>query len=175
MVGNENTAHPSLKTRLFKLFEKHAVDLIRGSDKNVMNGKLRTFRLFKKSFSQEKYLLEIKNFKHRQAVTRIRISAHRMPVETGRSRKIPLEKRVCPICDKNKIGDEFPYTVGCTNKVFRKLRESFMQDLYKVNKSFLRFDSNSLFVYLMSMKDDSVLLLSCKYLYDINTLLDDYL
>ena len=63
----------------------------------------------------------------------------------------------------------------CTNKVFSKLRESFMQDLYKVNKSFSKFDSNSLFVYLMSMKDASVFLLSCKYLYDINTLLDDYL
>ena len=98
-----------------------------------------------------------------------------MPVETGRYRKIPLEKRICPICDKNNIRDEFHYTMEYTNKVFSKLRESFMQDLYKVNKSFSRFESNSLFVYLMSMKDDSVLLLSCKYLYDINTLLDDYL
>ena len=61
MVGNENTSHSSLKTRLFKLFEKYAIDLIRGSDKNVMNGKLRTFRLFKKNFSQEKYLLETKS------------------------------------------------------------------------------------------------------------------
>ena len=79
-----------------------------------------------------------------------------MPVETGRYRKIPLEKQICPICDKNNI-DEFHNTMECTNKIFSKLRESFMQDLYKVNKSFSRFDSNSLFVYLMSMKDDSVL------------------
>ena len=61
MVGNENTSHSSLKTRLFKLFEKYAIDLIRGSDKNVMNGKLRTFRLFKKNLSQEKYLLETRS------------------------------------------------------------------------------------------------------------------
>ena len=52
-----------------------------------------------------------------------------MPVETGRYRKIPLKKRICPICDKNNIGDEFHYTMECTNKVFSKLRESFMQDL----------------------------------------------
>ena len=90
-----------------------------------------------------------------------------MPVEAGRYRKTPLEKWICPIWDKNNIGDEFHYTMECRNKVFSKLRESFMQDLYKVNKSFSRFDSNFLFVYLMSMKDDSVLLLSCKYLYDI--------
>ena len=100
-----------------------------------------------------------------------------MPVEKGRYQKIPLEKQLCPICDKTNIEDEFHYTMECANKVFSKLCESFMQDLYKVNKSFSRFDNNSLFVYLMSMKDDShsVLLLSCKYLYDINTLLDDYL
>ena len=92
MVGNENTSHFSLKTRLFQFFEKYAIDLIRGSDKNVMKGKLQTFRLFKKNVSQEKYLLEIKNFKHTQAVARIRLSAHRMPVEAGRYRKTPLEK-----------------------------------------------------------------------------------
>jgi hypothetical protein len=32
----------------------------------------------------EKYLLEIKNFKYCQAVTKLRVSAHRLPIEIGR-------------------------------------------------------------------------------------------
>ena len=49
----------------------------------------------------EKYLIEIQNVKHRQAVTKLRISAQRLPVETvetGRYKNIPYCDRVCRHC-----------------------------------------------------------------------------
>jgi hypothetical protein len=39
---------------------------------------------FKKNFEFEKYTFEISNVKHRQAVTKLRISAQKLPVETDR-------------------------------------------------------------------------------------------
>jgi hypothetical protein len=46
--------------------------------------KLRTFNQFKLRIGFENYLSNITNIKHRQIVTRIRISAHNFPVEVGR-------------------------------------------------------------------------------------------
>ena len=48
------------------------------------NGKLKIYKNLKMNISFENYLLGVQNFKHRPAVTRLRVSAHRLPVETGR-------------------------------------------------------------------------------------------
>jgi hypothetical protein len=50
---------------------------------SVDQGKLRTFKRLKIIFEFEKYISEIGNIKHRQANTKLRISAHRLPVETA--------------------------------------------------------------------------------------------
>ena len=65
------------------------------------NGKLKVFSKIKMNFEMEKYLIEIQNVKHRQAVTKLRISAQRLPVETaetGRYKNIPYCDRVCRHC-----------------------------------------------------------------------------
>ena len=72
-------------------------------DKN--GGKLRIFKKVKKRFEPEKYLFEITNFKHRQAVTKLRISAHKLTVETGRYNNTPYNDRLCRFCDLNEVGD----------------------------------------------------------------------
>ena len=48
------------------------------------NGKLKFLSKIKMNFEMEKYLIEIQNVKYRQAATKLRISAQRLPVETGR-------------------------------------------------------------------------------------------
>ena len=46
--------------------------------------KLRTYKLFKKNFRLENYLIEIENTKHALALARFRISSHNLRIETGR-------------------------------------------------------------------------------------------
>ena len=58
-------------------------------------GKLRTFKKFKTNLNFEEYLNEISNIKHRQAVTKLRISSHRLPVESVRYNNIPFNERTC--------------------------------------------------------------------------------
>ena len=62
-------------------------------------GKLRTFKKFKTNLNYEEYLGDISNIKHRQAVTKLRISSHRLPVESGRYNNIPFDKRTCKLCN----------------------------------------------------------------------------
>ena len=49
--------------------------------KDNIQGKLRTFKRLKINFEFKKYIAEIGNIKHRQAITKLRISAHRLPVK----------------------------------------------------------------------------------------------
>ena len=57
----------------------------------------------------ETYLELIKNVKTRVAVTKMRISCHLLPIESGRYKRIPRVERLCPLCNRSEIGDEFHY------------------------------------------------------------------
>ena len=108
-------------------------------------GKLRTFRKIKKHFECEKYLNEISNFKYRQAVTKLRISAHKLTVETGRYNNVPYNDRLCRLCELNEVGDEHHFLMSCTNMKFIDLRTKFIDNLYKINGFFNLFTSKNLF------------------------------
>jgi hypothetical protein len=50
---------------------------------------LSTYLTVKNNFGFEKYLDKIKNFEQRRTLTRFRISAHKLAIETGRYKGIP--------------------------------------------------------------------------------------
>ena len=53
------------------------------------DGKLSTYITVKNNFGFEKYLDKIQNFEKRRTLTRFRISAHKLAIETGRYKGIP--------------------------------------------------------------------------------------
>ena len=68
---------------------------------NVTNGnKLRTYRTFKTSYCLENYLLSSNNSrKEISTFAKIRISCHKLHIEEGRYRKIPLQEKICQLCN----------------------------------------------------------------------------
>ena len=121
----------------------------------------------------EKYLIEIQNVKQCQAVTKLRISAHILPVETGRYKNIPYCDRVCRHCDLNEVGDEQHYVTSCRNTMFATSRQDFIDDLYKINHSFIFFKLEDLFHYVMAMHDTSIMRRLSEYCYDILSVFDE--
>jgi hypothetical protein len=73
----------------------------------------RTYCKIKTSFGSEKYLHIINNFTLRRAITKLRISSHRLKIETGRYLKLEANKRLCNKCDLNKIEDEIHFLLEC--------------------------------------------------------------
>ena len=61
---------------------------------------------------REKYLLGIANVKHRQSLSRFRLSSHSLNIETGRHRGIARENRTCPLCGVS-TEDETHFLLGC--------------------------------------------------------------
>ena len=83
---------------------------------------------------KERGQIQVQNVKHRQAVAKL-------PVETGRYKNIPYNDQICKHCDLNEIGNEQHYLMSCSNTMFRTLRNKFIDNLYKINKSLMLFNT----------------------------------
>ena len=64
-------------------------------DSSVGN-KFSLYSELKSEIRFETYLDLIKNIKTRVAVTKMRISCHLLPIESGSYKKIPTAERICP-------------------------------------------------------------------------------
>ena len=67
------------------------------------------------SSTYESYINEVKYYKYRSAITKFQISAHSLPIERGRWMSVHRNKRICPLCIGNVLGDEKHYIFHCTN------------------------------------------------------------
>ena len=98
------------------------------------SSKLSLYYDIKKEFKLEQYLREVKYFKYRSALTKIRISAHNFSIESGRWKSTPKQNRICPLCMNNSIGNERHYLFHCTNGDLVDIRINFMKEFYKHNE-----------------------------------------
>ena len=78
--------------------------------------KLSLYSELKSEIRFETYLDKIlKNFKTRTAVTKMWISCQLLPIESGCYKKIPIAERICPLCKRSAIGDEFHFWLKCNH------------------------------------------------------------
>ncbi len=112
----KNTRSNTIFTRLKNLFEQAALNDIKESSK------LNFYSLLKTTTGREGYLTDIKNVKHRHALTRLRLSSHLLTIETGRHKKIQKDERICPLCN-NGIEDETHFLIQCPS--YEQMRGTF--------------------------------------------------
>ena len=92
---------------------------------DMNNNRLNILLDMKDTFEMSSYLKVSKFPMHRIAMTKFRISAHRLPIETGRYEQIPREERNCPFgCQQ--VGDEQHYIFQCRHPFMLNLRKEFM-------------------------------------------------
>ncbi len=114
---------------------------------------MRTYRVFKSSFEKETYL-SISNIKQRNAMSRFRISAHRLAIEQGRYKcpPIPVDQRYCPHCPVQTVEDEYHFLMKCTKyECERKIMTSQIEILCN---NFKHLSPRDKFIYLMSVEGD---------------------
>ena len=70
------------------------------------------YRLYKKDFNFENYfnILPLPLAKY---VCKFRCFSHKLPIEKERFLNIERNERICHICNKNELGDEFHYLFNC--------------------------------------------------------------
>lgn len=98
---------------------------------------LTLFRELKEGLELSVYLMKINNFKHRQIISKIRMSSHCLNIEYGRHRNIERQNRLCELCDKLTIEDEFHFVLECN--IFKDIRMKFIPKYYRQRPSMMKF------------------------------------
>ena len=109
--------------------------------------KLRSYRLFKQSFSTEKYVTLILPRKHRAAFCKFRAGVAPLRIETGRYERLPVDQRLCPFC-KDLIENEIHVILKCP--MYADIRSEMFQIASANDSSFYNKTECDKFVYLFS-------------------------
>ena len=107
-------------------------------NEHVTNSSRGVFYSSFSSFCFQPYLHILQIDKFRNAVTKLRVSSHRLCIETGRWAKpnaVPLNQRLCTTC--NLLEDEFHFVCECN--LFSDLRRMYIPRYYRVRPSMQKF------------------------------------
>ena len=88
--------------------------------------------------------------KYRFNLTRLRVSSHRLRIESGRWSKpnpTPVEQRTCIVC--NRLEDEYHFVIECN--LYTDLRVKYIPSYYRNRPNMQKF------IELMSSENESVL------------------
>ena len=107
--------------------------------------------LFKTNYSPSSYLDLTRKNPSRKALVKLRISSHKLRIETGRYDNIPRDERLCNLCNCNRIEDETHFLLDCPS--FSSIRDMFFSKL-EPKIPFVRLQSHeSLLSHLMNSTD----------------------
>ena len=128
------------------------------------SGKLSTYFQFKTRFTTEKYF-ELKNIINRYIVTKFRISAHRLRIETGRYERIRNSQgnlvmldrgeRKCLHCTLNEVEDESHMLFKCP--IYETERATLLIYIQDNCKNFEHLSPNNKLIWLLSSEDTLLL------------------
>ena len=125
-------------------------------DANQSN-KMRTYRVFKTidNYKCEDYLHQVTNTRYRIALTQLRLSNHKLAIETGRCSR-PFKKpeeRICPIC-KIEMEDEYHLLNICP--AYQEKRCSLLAYLEKEYRTKIsRMSPNKIFMFLTPLVENA--------------------
>ena len=125
-----------------------------------------TYNKFKQNVCTENYLIDVKNIRHKTALSRLRLSNHKLCIEIGRHLRPKLErsKRKCFIC-KDKIEDEIHFVVNCP--LYSSERNILFHTIKYTCKHFDRLNTDEQkFIFIMTNENTNVMKQLAKFTYN---------
>ena len=150
----------SIKSTMKKKFCKSWQDDINNTEFHPI---LRTYRLYKKSFNMEPYLISVNNSNFRNALSKIRCSSHDLAIEKGRHSKpkTAIQNRLCFYC--NVLEDEIHFICKCP---LYDSERNYLFDLVESKVSdFPSLDDKEKFIFLLSCDNQQILTNLGKFIY----------
>ena len=139
-----------------KLFENFR----RTWENGIMNTpKLRTYCKFKSSYETEPHVIMIHNRKERSLISQFRCGTLPLKVETGRFTQIPLELRLCLLCDNDSVEDECHFFFDCN--YYHNYRQNFISKVKEIYPNFENLDREEKLVLCMN---NSLIKLTAKFI-----------
>ena len=100
--------------------------------KNENTNRLLFYKTVSTEYEIQPYLKKITDIKHRKCLSKLRIGAHHLKIESGRQKGIVRENRKCTTC--NVIEDEWHFLNTCVR--FVDIRNELMRDIALLHPQF---------------------------------------
>ena len=144
-------------------YAQNWLSTIRNNEKST---KLRTYRLIKNDYRIESHLLYVENKKHQRALTRLRVSSHKLHIELCRHVRpaIPPTDRLCQFCNSREIDDEVHFLINC--EFHGEKRNSMLVDINHLCCLDWNSSPQNKFECIMKSKNKSVLAAIAKFVYN---------
>ena len=97
------------------------------------------------------------NQNHKMALSRLRLSCHKLQIEVQRYSKIYIEpdQRICKMCNLNRCEDELHFLLQCTK--YKEERSLLLKCVYDVSPNVERLDEKGKFIYIMSAPNVNII------------------
>jgi len=145
-----------IKQRLFDHYKQHWYSEINNSSR------LNTYCRIKDTFNTEQYLDIITTKQFKIALTKFRLSSHRLEIERGRYHNITRDNRKCKFCNLNVVESEYHFLLICP--LYKDIRKTYLKSYYQAWPTLNKFDM------LMRTQNKKEIINLSKYIYNANCL-----
>jgi len=128
---NSNQLIPLLKTRLRDQYITNWNTSVTSSSSMIL------YKELKPIFERSAYLDIVENKKHRNIIAKLRLSSHKLLIETGRHQNIVRDQRKCVLCNLNDIEDEYHFVIKCP--YYADIRNTLIPKYYRSRPSMFKF------------------------------------
>ena len=138
----------TLKNNLIKTLEENFKTYwhkLKTTTQETKQGKLSTYFTFKNCFERESYL-NVRHFKIRQVICKLRISAHPLRIECGRYKNIQRSDRICLYCSQGKVEDEQHFISECS--LYENIRNQLYLKITKLCQNFPTLNNSAKVIWL---------------------------
>ena len=135
--------------------------------KGDFGNRLRNYRLYKNSFRKEEYLTSISYKPYRSCLSKLRLSAHKLRIETGRyvkkEEKLPPSERICKFCSIRQCEDEYHLIMKCS--LYENERNQLKLNAFLLYPHAKLYDEPTLYKWFMANLDENILMHLSKFIY----------
>ena len=144
-------------------YEQYQRKLI--SDIKDDNKKLTVYKLIKNDYRIEPHLIYLNNKKNQRALTRLRVSSHKLNIELGRHSRppIPRANRLCNFCNSKEFDDEIHFLTKC--EFHSEARYHMFDEIQRHQHVSQNLSPENLYQCVMTSKSDKVLVAIAKFTY----------
>ena len=157
VVGLDKIKSPSLSSyaqSCKRVLKEHFLKSWDSDKLSHCEGKLSTYTTFKTNFGFENYLKILPYFEDRRRLTKFRLSAHKLLIETGRYKGIPRNERLCERCLLGEVEDECHFLFKCQKFDFQ--RTQLLEVIHKSCPNFPKLKLKDQLIWVLSSEDLSV-------------------
>jgi len=130
------------------------------------DSKLNVLVSLKSTHEISEYLLCRINPLHKLAISKIRLSAHKLPIETERYTQVPRVDRICPLgCQL--IGDEYHYLLKCIHPAIHEVYAPIVSEIKTLIPGSDNFETNEVFKGLLNSGELSIIKLTGKLCHQV--------